>query len=130
MTAVLIVVGGRRETALLPSSLLVYRDGGRSKLREEGRCRLCLRPGYVRKLTRHHVVPKRWFRVTGIPTMIRDCDANVVPLCSPCHAWVEAFEDEGRRMLRKVLGGAEATLAIRLRGPDWFEARYPAILVA
>jgi hypothetical protein len=126
VTAILVVVGGRREVAILPAALLVYRDGGRSKLREEGRCRLCLRPYWKRPMTRHHLVPKRIFRLYGIQSIIRDADANIVPLCSPCHAWVEQPDPEGRRMLRKVLGAAEATFVIRLCGADWFERRYPS----
>ena len=63
----------------------VYRDGGRSKVEEEGRCRLCLRDQRIRPLTRHHVVPKRWFRSRGLPNSLRDADANIVPLCRPCH---------------------------------------------
>jgi hypothetical protein len=103
---------------------VVYRSGGREKVREEGRCRLCLRPWRIRPPSRHHLVPKSWFADRlGIST-IRDCDANVVPLCRPCHDWIEQ-DVSGRRMLRKVLGAAEVRLALLLRGRDWFDGRYP-----
>ncbi|SRR5258708_31060805 len=116
------------------ASLLRYRDGGRSKCREEARCRMCLRPASVRKLTRHHLVDQAWFKkrmalADGAEWMrlwrLRDCDVNCIPLCEPCHRAVE--EDAlARRMLRKALGGAEAAFAIQLRGARWFNARYPA----
>lgn len=103
----------------------VYRHGGRTKLEEEGRCRLCLRPSRVRRLTRHHLVPQRWFALRGSPIILRDCDANIVPLCRPCHDWIE-IDEEGRRMLRNVLGSAEAGFAVRLLGLAWFDERYPS----
>lgn len=63
----------------------------------------------------------------GLPIRLRDCDANLVPLCRPCHDWVESPKDDsGRKMLRKLLGSAEAGFAIRLLGEGWFERRYPA----
>lgn len=106
---------------------VVYRGGGREKTTQEGRCRLCLRPWRIRRPSRHHLVPKRWFALHGIvSTILRDCDANVIPLCRVCHDAVESpSDDQARRLLRKVLGSAEVALAIRLRGSRWFDERYP-----
>lgn len=126
MTAIQVVIDGRRQVALLPEWLRLYRYGGRSKCSEESRCRLCLRPDRIRKLTRHHVVPQRWFRLYGLDGYIRDADANIIPLCAACHRDVEAPGDaSARRMLRKVMGPSEAAYAITLCGQTWFDTRYP-----
>lgn len=121
----------------LPAGLLTYRDGGRRKLVEEARCRMCLREAHVRLLTRHHVVKQAWFKRRTFVVdhghggylirrhEIRDCDAAIVPLCVPCHIEVER-DEVARALLRKVLGAAEVALAVTLRGQDWFDGRYPA----
>lgn len=128
---------------MLSESLLIYRYGGRAKLDEEGRCRMCLRPKRIRRLTRHHLVPQQWFndRVRTDPGpqhpdfvrlgiaeftvfRVRDVDANIVPLCGPCHRDVES-DESARRMLRKLLGNSEATFAIKVRGEGWFDSMYP-----
>ncbi len=109
-------------------SLLVNRDSGRTKVRAEGVCRSCLRSRHVRRLTRHHLVPQSWFHVQafhrGENTRVRDADANIVPLCIPCHEAVE--EDvEARRMLRRVLTQAEVAFCVQVRGLEWLDRRYP-----
>lgn len=122
---------------LSPSrELLMWRNAGRMKLTEENRCRLCERLSSVRPLTRHHLVPKAWFQsrtfvlVTAYGTkpvaryLVRDVDANIVPLCAPCHATLEVH-DEVRRMLRKRLASQEAAYAVSLRGQPWLDAIYP-----
>jgi hypothetical protein len=119
------------------AKLVRWRNGGRSKVAEEGRCRMCLRPSSVRQLTRHHVVKQAWWRrnefLLSWPSghrervprhVVRDCDAAVVPLCVPCHVAVES-EESARRLLRKVLGAAEVAYAVSLRGREWFDIRYP-----
>lgn len=124
----------------LPETLLVIRQNGRTKCVEEGRCRMCKRPSSVRPLTRHHIVPQVWFKRRSFVlvrdgvgraiarALIRDVDANVVPLCAPCHAEVE--EDMGsRRMLRRLLAASEVAYAIKLRGQEWFERYYPSVQV-
>lgn len=109
----------------LNPSLIVQRARGWTKVREECRCRMCLRGAELRTLTRHHVVPLAWFRRQGASIApLRHCDANIVPLCRPCHDLVENTM-EGRRLLRKVLGAAEAGFAVCLRGRDWLDRYYP-----
>jgi hypothetical protein len=122
----------------ISESLLVIRQNGRTKCVEEGRCRMCGRPSSVRPLTRHHLVPQVWFKRRSFVlvrdgvgrviarALIRDVDANIVPLCAPCHAEVE--EDMGsRRMLRRVLAASEVAFAIKLRGEAWFARYYPSV---
>lgn len=125
-------------------SLLRFRGGGREKLRQEARCRMCLRPrgpetvrewqstldaqhNYIgsRPLTRHHLIPENWFKFQLRPTRaVRSVDANIVPLCRPCHDEVE-HDEESRRMLRRVLGSDEIAFVIQLAGEEWFNERYP-----
>lgn len=108
------------------------RASGKTKVREEGHCRMCgrrgseeLQPQSVRFLTRHHLVPRRWFRRHPLlQRLYANVDANIVPLCRPCHDMVEC--DLGaRRMLRHVLTQAEIAFCIQLRGEEWLEHRYP-----
>lgn len=97
------------------------------KFRAEGRCRLCQRPSYVRKLTRHRVVPGR-FHGTYTPN-------NCVPLCRPCHELVDHWDPSlrlpARRMLRALLWPVEhayATSHLRFRfvqGVSAFDTMYP-----
>lgn len=129
----------------ISQSMLRFRGGGREKVRQEARCRMCLRPrgpdsrgewvkgtagGKVfaiggRSLTRHHIVPQEWFKHQPPPTRaIRSTDPNIVPLCRPCHDEVE-LEEEGRRMLRRVLGAEEVAFMLQLAGEDWVNAKYP-----
>lgn len=122
---------------MVDAAFVRWRNAGRSKVAEEGRCRMCLRPAAIRQVTRHHVVKQAWWRrhtflLSGrgsgwrlVPQhVVRDCDAAIVPLCAPCHVAVEN-EVGARRMLRKVLGAEEAAYAISLRGRSWFDSRYP-----
>jgi hypothetical protein len=110
---------------------LARRDAG-AKVQREGHCRMCLRPAYVRPLTRHHLVPSRWFvRSTDLRLrMIRNASANVVPLCRPCHDLIETSETavrmEARTMLRRVLTQQEVTFCIQVRGQQWLEWAYPS----
>jgi hypothetical protein len=145
------------------SSLLRFRGGGREKVRQEARCRMCLRskgpdsrkeweqslpiaqrepdhmhnvllgelpePKFVgsRSLTRHHLVPEYWFKKQPPATRaVRSVDANIIPLCRPCHEEVER-DKESRRMLRRVLGAEEVAFAIQIATVDWFNSRYPSL---
>lgn len=118
-------------------SLLVKRGGGKEKLREEGCCRMCLRPSAelgllderpdaVRLLTRHHLVPARWFRRHIEWRVMRDVDANIVPLCRPCHDSIELTGGlPQRKMLRRAMLQEEVSFIIQVRGREWLETRYP-----
>lgn len=138
-------ISGSYRLAQVSSSLLRFRGGGREKCRQENRCRMCLRPrgpetlhefedevarGLIhrlgsRPLTRHHLLPLWWFKRQPPPTRaVRSVDANIVPLCRICHDDVEN-EEEGRRMLRRVLGGDEVAFAIQLATEAWMDSRYP-----
>lgn len=95
------------------------------KFQAEGHCRMCLRPAQVRPLTKHHIVPQRWFEREGTRwRSLRNRVANLVPLCDPCHHLVE-HEVDSRRELRRCLSQAEIAFAIRLRGRAWFDQLYP-----
>ena len=133
---------GRFRLAHVNSSLLRFQGGGRMKLRQEARCRACLRPKGPdsiresqldeqhnvvgsRPLTRHHLIPEKWFKRQLAPTRaVRSVDANIVPLCRPCHVLVEK-DEEARRMLRRVLGSDEVAFMIQLATEDWVNAKYP-----
>lgn len=117
-------------SSVVSYSLMLYRCGGRVKLAEERRCRMCLTPRRrrgVRRLTRHHIVPQRWrgWRHFDYDRyLLRDADANIVPLCDRCHREVE-HDEWARRMLRKVLGAAEVAFAIQMMGRAAFDEMYP-----
>ena len=107
----------------IPESLIRHYD----KVRAEGHCRMCLRSMEVRPLTRHHLIPQRWFlrqRHDRRWASWRNLSANIIPLCRPCHDDVE--HDLGaRRMLRRVLTQEEIAFAVSVLGPEWLNRRYP-----
>ena len=133
---------GHFHTVQISQSLVRFRGGGREKIKLEGRCRMCLRPRGpdsrlewdaaggefglgARPLTRHHLIPERWFKGQLPPTRaLRSSESNIVPLCRPCHDGVE-IDVESRRMLRRVLGPDEVSFMIQLAGAPWVAARYP-----
>lgn len=99
----------------------------RNKLADEGHCRMCLRSEAVRPLTRHHLVPLRWFhkqRHDARWLRLRNVAANIIPLCRGCHDLVER-DREARRMLRRALTQEEIAWAICVRGAAWLNTRYP-----
>lgn len=111
------------------SETLAIRDA-EVKMRHEKICRLCLRPEHVRPLTRHHIVPLRWFVRQGIRMRIhRNASANITPLCRDCHDRVESpnrtIRVEARRYLRRSMTQQEVAFAIAVRGRDWLELQYP-----
>jgi len=144
---------GRRKRVIrvgvLPISehLLIYRSRGRAKVKDEGVCRMCRRPDTsakllespdgARPLTRHHLIPDVWFRDQAQRAStfeeaaewrrLSDVDANIIPLCRLCHDLVEAVDDEGRRLLRKVFTEVEVAYALVVRGRDWLDWRYPPL---
>jgi len=123
-----LVHGDRRREhhALTPLGLPFRRfwtDSG--KVSREGHCRMCLRHGSVRQLSRHHLIPQQWWRQKGqLVSRLRNAGANIVPLCRPCHDEVER-DRESRRMLRRVLTQEEIAFVIDVRGEQWFNHRYP-----
>lgn len=106
-------------------SLIVQRNKGFAKVREEGRCRMCRRASDVRPLSRHHLVPQSWFREHPSLAPLRHADANIVPFCDPCHQEVEKRGSHARVELRRLLGNAEVAFVLQLRGRDWVDGRYP-----
>lgn len=97
----------------------------RDKVKKEGFCRLCGRSAKVRPLTRHHLIPQRWF-ISQPPReyRLRNAAANVVPLCRPCH---DLVEDEMlvRSMLRRKLLHEEEEFILNLKGRVWLNRVYP-----
>lgn len=124
------------KTIRISDDLCIKRHGGKTKVQEEGHCRLCRRtaseladlrthPDAVRLMTRHHLVPRAWWRKhPRLAMKYRDVDANVVPLCVPCHRLVET-ELGTRRMLRHAMTQAEVSFVIQVLGVDWLESEYP-----
>lgn len=119
-----------RVVAALPHSLRRMAPSGTEKCHAEGHCRMCQRPGAVRQLTRHHVVPFAWWKKIALPWReVRNAPANIVPLCRPCHDLVEspdrAVREEARRMARRAMAQTEIAFAIGVRGKPWFDHHYP-----
>jgi hypothetical protein len=116
----------REHDAITPLGLPFRRfwtDSG--KVNREGHCRMCLRPGHVRQLSRHHLIPQHWWRQRGELVMrLRNAGANIVPLCRQCHDEVET-SIESRRMLRRVMTQEEVAFVIDVIGLRWLERRYP-----
>ena len=106
-------------------SLVVQRHKGWAKVHEEGRCRMCLRPSAVRPLTRHHLVPQSWFRGRPKFAPLRHSEANIVPLCEPCHREVEMRDAHARVELRRLLGASEIAFVLQVVGRAWLDKRYP-----
>lgn len=99
------------------------------KLLAEGRCRMCLRDASVRALTRHHLVPQRYYSGVVFADR-RDANENVVPLCRPCHDLIDCGPWSERRphrvMLRRLLTAGELSSIRRRRDERWLERHYPA----
>ena len=101
---------------------------GRDKCSREGMCRMCRRSWRVRPLTRHHLVPLRWFMWSKRGQhfrAVRNANANIVPLCWPCHKLIEDEDEIARHMLRQLLTQKEVAYAVRLRGIQWLDQHYP-----
>lgn len=116
---------GKRSTDLFYNG-----TSGLNKLQSEGRCRDCQVSKHERQLTRHHLVPISWFLGEGRQyRIIRNSNANIVPLCRPCHDRVESRHPvirlEARRRLRRLLTQQEIAFAIQLRGRWWLDSEYP-----
>lgn len=116
---------------LYPSPGLRSHVGTARKFGGGALCRMCGRAKSVRPLTRHHLVPQRWFR--GEPEhiqLLRSATANLIPLCRPCHDEVDNRDRhdrmDARRMLRRSLTQAEVAFAIQVWGRADFDREYPA----
>lgn len=114
----------------IPRSLRRGTPTGKEKARAEGCCRMCLRPARVRPLTVHHLVPQWWWKRVAPPyRSLCNANANVVPLCRPCHDLAESPDREVRRaarlMVRRAMTQAEIAFAIACMGKTWFDDEYP-----
>lgn len=103
----------------------------------EGQCRMCERRHRISPLTRHHLVPVSWFNSQPIHDdqpargvrMLRNADANIVPLCRHCHDQIDHRDDylrtTARKMLRATLSQTEIAFVIAIRGKEWLDENYP-----
>lgn len=110
------------------SDLFWNAHSGLNKVAAEKQCRMCQRPKSVRPLTRHHLVPLRCFdplREAAPFRPYRNANANIIPLCRPCHDLVES-DREARRMLRKLLTQQEIAFAVKVMNLAWLNDHYPA----
>jgi hypothetical protein len=77
-------------------------------------------------LTRHHVVPLSWFRDRPRFAPLRHVDANIVPLCEPCHKQIERRDPAHARVeLRRLLYPHEVAFVLQTAGRAWLDWRYP-----
>jgi 5-methylcytosine-specific restriction endonuclease McrA len=110
------------------SETLAVRDA-ELKMRTEKVCRMCLRPASIRPLTRHHLVPLRWFVRHPYWRIHRNATANILPLCRDCHDRVEssdrATREEARRHLRRSMTQQEVAYAVAVIGLVWLDQHYP-----
>jgi len=101
-----------------PERRIVDLKAGIDKLRLEARCRAC---GIVGKpLERAHLVGRG---VGG-----DDVDANLVPLCSPCHRRLHTHERGWRVVasaLRRNLTNVELCYIVDHKSLDWLDEVYP-----
>lgn len=102
---------------------------GRVKLHQEKKCRIC--PN-IRNLTRHHLIPQVWFKYRKEELrVLRNANANIVPLCEACHRIVDdqtypVGRLQKRAALREALYPNEIAFILQLRGSQWLELAYPA----
>jgi len=120
-----------QRVAAMPESLRVARSANFDKCEAEAHCRMCLRHMKVRPLTRHHLVPLRWWKNIGLEWRgVRNCPNNIIPMCRACHDLVESSDEEirqeARRMCRRAMTQIEIAFAIATRGKEWFNHHYPA----
>lgn len=101
---------------------------GRLKVSQERRCRICQQK---QRLTRHHLIPQVWFKYRKEELRIlRNANANIVPLCETCHRIVDdqsmpVGRLQKRAALRQALHPNEVAFILQLRGPEWFDQAYP-----
>jgi hypothetical protein len=74
-------------------------------------------------------VPHSWFLPQDDKIVtVRNANANIVPLCRPCHDAVEdrdpVVRTHARVQLRRVLTQAEIAFAINAMGKERFDATY------
>lgn len=113
-------------------SLAHNATSGRTKVALENRCRACgwtppIRYGH---LTRHHLVPQAWFLQRKQELrLLRNANANIVPLCRRCHEIVDGRDPvprlQKRAALRQALHSSEVSFILQIRGRQWLDAHYP-----
>lgn len=110
-------------------SLSDNRMSGREKLLAERRCRIC--PSRE-VMTRHHLIPLSWFfsEKGARFRLIRNANANIIPLCEKCHRIVDGVRDpvgrfKKRAAIRERLGPNEVAFVIQVQGRAWLDEHYP-----
>lgn len=101
---------------------------GRQKLAWERQCRICR---HEHQLTRHHLIPHSWFLRRRMEIkVLRNANANIVPLCEQCHRVVDSGRDpvsrlQKRSSLRGALYPNEIAFILQVMGQAWFDREYP-----
>lgn len=122
------VVSHAAQKARLNPTLANNVGSGWTKLHAEKCCRLC---DSQERLTRHHLVPQAWFMQRKLELrVLRNANANIIPLCEPCHRVVDSYADpvgrlKKRAAIRCALGSNEVAFILQLRGQSWFDREYP-----
>lgn len=105
------------------------RLSGRDKVLMERQCRIC---SSSQDMTRHHLVPVSWFFSDegAHLRMIRNANANIVPLCVNCHQIIDGIRQpvlrlQFRAALRARLGTNEIAFILQVQGREWLEEHYP-----
>lgn len=125
-----VALANTQRVVAIPAGLRQAKKPLFDKCEVEAHCRMCQRHMRVRPLTRHHLVPLRWWKHIDLEwRSVRNCPNNIIPLCRGCHDLIESpdreIRVEARRMLRRSLSQAEIAFAIAARGKEWFEQQYP-----
>lgn len=121
------VVNAAKHARLSPT-LANNIGSGWHKLHAERRCRICHSRD---RLTRHHLISQAWFNARKETIrLLRNANANIVPLCERCHRIVDSSRDpvgqlQKRAALREQLGAAEVAFILQMRGRDWLDTWYP-----
>lgn len=112
----------------LNPTLSFNHGSGKLKVQQEKRCRIC--PSRD-ELSRHHLVPHSWF-LKRKPDLrvLRNANANIVPLCASCHRVLDGVHDpvgrlQKRAALRAALHSNEMAFILQVRGRPWLDHHYP-----
>lgn len=127
-------VGKRtRRVSEIPKSLRSHVPSATEKCKAEAHCRMCGRSDKVRPitlLTQHHIVPQEWWKhVAHHERHVRNANANVLPLCRPCHDEIHSLDPTvrlpARSMLRRTFTQKEIAFVIACVGQPWLDKHYP-----